>query len=789
MNFTRINIGQRLLLGFGCVIAMFAVVSALVVSRADSTRDSVGKIERDFRIVTAVQTVGDGARENMAMLGDLLLSRDVLAPDRVTAALAANRERHQQAVGILDELIGSGAGRHTLDALEEKGAALIAARGEIVGLVKGGQRDKAQQLYESRLLPMVGEYRIALKALADVQTARAVVQLQATDAGADATKATVIVGMAIALALASLFGFAIATSITRPLRAATCISDAIANGRIDSEIDTRGSDETAQLMTALKKMQAGLLQVDLDYRGQLAAIGKAQAVIEFKLDGSILTANENFCRTLGYSLDEIRGKHHSMFVESGQKDSAEYRAFWDKLGRGEYDGGRYRRIAKGDREIWIRATYNPILDTEGKPFKVVEYATEITKEVRGSQVMTQAVEQTQAVIAKARAGDLSGRVPMEGKSGQVADLCAGVNELLDTTATGIAEVVRVLGALSHCDLTQTIDKHFEGVFGQMKTDANGTVEKLSQTLHRISESIEAIHCAAVEIGTGNTDLSQRTEEQASSLEQTAASMEELTATVKQNADNARQANQLAATASEVAVKGGSVVAQVVTTMGSITESSKKIVDIISVIDGIAFQTNILALNAAVEAARAGEQGRGFAVVASEVRNLAQRSAAAAKEIKTLIGDSVEKVQVGSRLVESAGKTMEDIVGAVKRVTDIMSEISAASAEQSSGIEQVNQAIAQMDRVTQENAALVEEAAAASESMQSQTAMLSESVGQFKLDAGGSGPDAAAGWNGTAERRGPNRATNVARVPVAKAAPKRAAVARRSTGTDGAWERF
>ncbi|NVM86794.1 methyl-accepting chemotaxis protein [Variovorax sp. SG517] len=256
--------------------------------------------------------------------------------------------------------------------------------------------------------------------------------------------------------------------------------------------------------------------------------------------------------------------------------------------------------------------------------------------------------------------------------------------------------------------------------------------QLTSIVVEIKDSSETIATASSQIASGNQDLSSRTEEQASSLEQTAASMEELTSTVKQNADNARQANQLAVSASEVAVKGGNVVSQVVDTMGSINASSKKIVDIIGVIDGIAFQTNILALNAAVEAARAGEQGRGFAVVASEVRSLAQRSAAAAKEIKTLIGDSVEKVEEGSKQVEEAGRTMEEIVGSVKRVTDIMGEITAASQEQTSGIEQINQAITQMDQVTQQNAALVEEASAAAQSLQEQAGILVRAVSIFRL---------------------------------------------------------
>jgi methyl-accepting chemotaxis protein len=258
-------------------------------------------------------------------------------------------------------------------------------------------------------------------------------------------------------------------------------------------------------------------------------------------------------------------------------------------------------------------------------------------------------------------------------------------------------------------------------------------ENLAKIVGEVRSGTDTIATASSQIAAGNQDLSSRTEQQAGSLEETASSMEELTSTVKQNADNARQANQLAASASDVAMQGGQVVSQVVDTMGAINASAKKIVDIIGVIDGIAFQTNILALNAAVEAARAGEQGRGFAVVASEVRNLAQRSAAAAKEIKILIGDSVEKVETGSKLVGQAGVTMQEIVESVRRVTDIMSEITAASQEQTSGIEQINQSITQMDQVTQQNAALVEEAAAAAESMQEQAAHLSEVVSVFKLD--------------------------------------------------------
>ena len=283
------------------------------------------------------------------------------------------------------------------------------------------------------------------------------------------------------------------------------------------------------------------------------------------------------------------------------------------------------------------------------------------------------------------------------------------------------------------DLTSRIEVRSRDETGQLMQALKDMNASLGGIVGEVRITTDSIITAAQQIAAGNSDLSQRTEQQASSLEETASSMEELTSTVKQNAKNAKQANQLATNASDIAVKGGLAVGEVVQTMASISTSSKKIVDIISVIEGIAFQTNILALNAAVEAARAGEQGRGFAVVATEVRNLAQRSAAAAKEITALIGDSVDKVEIGSKQVDRAGTTMSEIVTAVKRVTDIMAEITAASNEQSAGIEQVNQAIIQMDEVTQQNAALVEEAAAAAESMQEQAGTLMEAVSIFKLE--------------------------------------------------------
>ena len=476
-------------------------------------------------------------------------------------------------------------------------------------------------------------------------------------------------------------------------------------------------------------------------QGQLAAIDRSQAVIEFSLDGRVLRANGNFLATLGYRLEEIVGQHHSMFVEPGQRGTAEYKAFWDKLGRGEYDAGVYKRIAKDGREVWIQASYNPVLDQGGRAFRVVKYATDVTAQIEASDALKRAVAETQEIVQAAQGNDLSQRIDMTGKSGEIGTLCGGLNGLLDT---------------------------------------------LSGVLATMAESCGTISVAAREIAMGNTDLSQRTEEQASSLEETSASLEELTSTVRQNADNAQQANKLAASASETATRGGTVVSEVVRTMDGITQSSRKISDIIGVIDEIAFQTNILALNAAVEAARAGDQGRGFAVVAAEVRSLAQRSANAAKEIKALISDSVEKVGNGSKLVAAAGQTMDEIVTSVKRVTDIMAEISAASQEQSGGLDQVNTAVAQMDKITQQNAALVEEAAAAAKSMEEQTDGLQQMVGSFVL----AGADAAPPARPTRASAQPARATPPARS--ASTAP-RPAVRRKDTakpaGSDDDWKEF
>ncbi|HGM6066804.1 TPA: methyl-accepting chemotaxis protein [Stenotrophomonas maltophilia] len=499
----------------------------------------------------------------------------------------------------------------------------------------------------------------------------------------------------LSLILGSLAAWAITRSLTRPLEGAVKLADGIAGGRLDNVIDASGNDEVTQLLRSMQRMQMQV-QAVMAAQGELARQHDAGS-LSYRMDESAFPGD--FGRMV-HETNALVGSHVQV-----QNRLIEV----------------MKHYARGDLSV----------DMDPLPGEKAAI-TQAMDETKSS--LSAINSEIRRLATAAAAGDFSLRGDEDRFAYDFRDMVAGLNQLMQTTDENLVQVSTLLQAISRGDLTVRMQGDFHGVFARMRDDCNATVDQLKQIVGRIQASASSINLAAGEIASGNTDLSRRTEQQAANLEETAASMEELTSTVKQNAEHARQANQLAIGAHGVASQGGEVVGQVVTTMSAIEASSKKIAEIISVIDGIAFQTNILALNAAVEAARAGEQGRGFAVVASEVRTLAQRSAGAAKEIKGLIEDSVGKVADGSALVRQAGTTMGEIVASVQRVTDIMADISAASQEQSSGIEQVNQAVVQMDETTQQNAALVEEASAAARSMEEQANLLAEAVSVFRTGA-------------------------------------------------------
>ncbi|MBN6151054.1 HAMP domain-containing protein [Xanthomonas sp. AmX2] len=514
----------------------------------------------------------------------------------------------------------------------------------------------------------------------------------------------VAVGACAALLLSGGLLLLLRRMVLRPLNEAVQVSGAVAEGRLDSPIQYRRNDELGRLFGSLRRMQ-----------DQLRAVLQAQNLMATRHDAG----------ELSYRMD-----HNAFPGDYGRMVGDTNRLV-----------GSHVELQQRLLEVMRRYSVGDLAeDMEALPGEKAA----ITEAMQATKANLSAINRDIRQLAEAAAaGDFSQRGDAARYQHDFRAMIAGLNQLMETTEVNLASVSQLLRSIAEGDLTARMHGEFHGVFARMRDDANATAEQLAGIVGRIQTAAISINAASTEIAAGNDDLSRRTEQQAASLEETAASMEELTSTVKQNAEHARQANQLAVGAAGVASQGGEVVSQVVTTMSGIETSSRRIADIISVIDGIAFQTNILALNAAVEAARAGEQGRGFAVVASEVRTLAQRSASAAKEIKGLIDESVGRVSEGSALVARAGQTMQEIVSSVQRVTDIMGEISAASQEQYAGIEQVNQTVTQMDEATQQNAALVEEATAAARSMEEQAGQLTETVALFKIDGAHAVPAARA----------------------------------------------
>ena len=543
------------------------------------------------------------------------------------------------------------------------------------------------------------------------------------------------VGLAIGLVAAViLIGSAVfgVVSIGRPLRKMAGVLVDLTNDRIvDVPYATRG-DEIGDIAKATEIFKQSIAQKVINLRVRSALDVVSSNVMVADESYNIMYMNATMQQMLQDADSELRKelpnfdsqKLVGVNMDVFHKDVSHQRKLMDSL-----TGTRESHITIGGLKFQHVAT--PVIDQHGKRSgTVVEWKNETVEKA----IETEVDDLVKAVVA----GDFSQRVPVDGKSGFMLNLASAMNALCENTARAMQDLIGMLSALADGDLTKRINADYQGMFGQLKNDANTMAERIGATIAEIKASAAEVTNASAEISTSTTDLSQRTEEQAASLEETSASMEEISSTVKKNAESAQQANASAGATRDVADRGGQVVAKAVDAMAKIEDSSRKISDIIGVIDEIARQTNLLALNAAVEAARAGEAGRGFAVVASEVRSLAQRSSQAAKDIKDLITNSNGQVKDGVELVNRAGASLTEIVESIKKVAEIVADIANASAEQASGIEQVNKALTQMDEVTQQNSALVEENAATAKTLEHQAKAMDERVSFFKLDEHGRG---------------------------------------------------
>jgi methyl-accepting chemotaxis protein len=691
------RIGTRLACAFGLLLLVMAAISVVSISSMSTIQQRLDEIvlQNDYKS-TQLQIMLDATQQVTSIVRGIVLRDDPAYVQEEYRALLEQRKKFNEGYAALVKLPASTEALKLREITTKARTAGIAINERIFRLVKAGQSAEAVTVLLEEGVPALDAWQEPLRENLMLQVKANEEDYQAALASYHGARMEVLGVASFALIIGVLLSWLITRSLTRPLAAATLVADAIARGELDGDIAVRGRDEVAQLLGSMRAMQHSLQR-----------FAAAQGEIERQhgageVDHRIAAAD--FPGAYGRMAEAV-----NLLVGSHIQTAVDVNDLIDEYARGDLSRDFPRLPGKQAR---------------------------ISRAMDAVKAGMQAVNgELKALVDAAVAGDFGQRGNAQRFEFAYREMIESLNALMASADRGIGEVGTVLTAMSEGDLTPRASTDLPGRFGQLAADCNRTVEHLTGIVGQIRQGSDAINVAASEIAAGNQDLSQRTEQQAASLEETASSMEELTSTVRQTADNARQANQLAIGAAQVAEQGGAVVGQVVNTMSAINDSSRRISDIIGVIDGIAFQTNILALNAAVEAARAGEQGRGFAVVATEVRSLAQRSANAAKEIKQLITESVDKVEHGNALVEEAGKTMGEIVTSVKRVTDIIADISAASQEQSTGIEQVNQAVTQMDEGTQQNAALVEEATAAARSLEEQAGQLVQTVAAFRLQAG------------------------------------------------------
>ncbi|MDP3539364.1 MAG: methyl-accepting chemotaxis protein [Azonexus sp.] len=745
--FAGLSLRTKLISGFAALLAAMIVIAGLGIWGMGQTNEVVGKMYNGrLQPTQALATIGKLMADNRSQIL-LSLQHDPSGPyaklhdhplDFHLKQVEANIAEVQVQWDVYKKGIRTEDHQKIADAFGEARKSYVTE-----GLLPAkmalaeGRFDDATQILLKKINPAYNDAAQKAGDLFKRQVERGQFEMEQSEKSYSSIRLWVFLVVALALGAGLLIAVAIIRSVTRPIDDIVATFQSLANGDFTRNVDISRNDEMGKVLQGLQSMQiqqgfnvAESRRIANDnLRIQIALDCVSSNLRIADDDGTVIYANKGLLTTLrqiepgmrqrqpGFSVETFIGSNIGNFYPDPAAALKTLR---------ELQGTRNTELDIGGR-IYNVVT-NPIVNDLGQRLGTVGEWIDRTAELNAQRSVS-------ALISRASAGDLEARLDTGELEGFYKELGLGINSLLETSGSAIGEIADMLERVAAGDLTQTIGSNYEGTFAKLRDDANATVGKLRDLVGEIQMAAGTINTAAREIASGNQDLSSRTEEQASSLEETASSMEELTSTVRHNADNARQANELASDAQRVAEQGGEVVGQVVHTMSSIHQSSSKIADIIGVIDGIAFQTNILALNAAVEAARAGEQGRGFAVVATEVRNLAQRSATAAKEIKGLISDSVDRVEAGNRLVEQAGRTMEEVVASIKRVAKIVTDISSASREQSAGIEQVSQAVSQMDEVTQQNAALVEEAAAAAESLEEQARNLADLVTVFKIAEG------------------------------------------------------